>query len=128
MSGDNQVLREDELIEVVEFALPRDWKNWLLMQVHKDTDKYLYKLVKFCERLDTAKDVYYDQGESSHQNKKLSSLVLETKNPSWIAQGKTRLQNPWKRKQKTNNKNNNKPTCTLHGPGNIMNSCKVIQD
>ena len=57
--------------------------------------------------------------------KKLSSPLFDTKNLSQLTQDQTRLQNPWKRKQK--NKNNNNPTCPLHGPGHDMNPCKVIQ-
>ena len=43
--GANQVLPEDDLLELVEFALPCEWQKHLIVQIYKDSVKGLYKLL-----------------------------------------------------------------------------------
>ena len=83
------------------------------------------ELVKFCERLETAEELFQTQGEVNHQNKNSSSPANATN----LAQrkGSYEAANP-SDEDANKNKNQKKksPVCPLHGPGHDMNSCKVM--
>ena len=73
-----------KLIDIMEFALPRKCQKQLLVQGYESTGKDLYELSELCERLETAKEIYDNQGELTCHNKKLSSYVLGSNKPSRI--------------------------------------------
>ena len=80
----HQGLPEDDLIDIVYFALPCEWQKQLLVQDYESSGKDLYEIFELCERLDTAKDIYDNQGERKKHNKNLYSPKLDTNNPSWL--------------------------------------------
>ena len=57
----NQGLTEDEILDILEFALPCEWKKHLLVQGYESTGKDLYELSEFCEILEIDKYIYNNQ-------------------------------------------------------------------
>ena len=53
--GSGQRLPEDEILELVEFSLPKEWQKELIIQGFYSTTKGLTELVKFCKHLETVK-------------------------------------------------------------------------
>lgn len=49
--GKNQRLTEDEIIDIMDYSLPRDFQRQLLVQGFDSGGKDLCKLVEFCEHL-----------------------------------------------------------------------------
>ena len=81
----NQGLPKYEIIHIVEFALPHKWKKKLLVQEFDSEGKNLTELIEFCKRLETAKDIYYYNGEEKQHNKKLNRMVNAKNKPCWLA-------------------------------------------
>ena len=46
--GANKGLPEYDLIEIMEFALPREWQKQMPAKGYKATVKYIYTLAEFC--------------------------------------------------------------------------------
>ena len=121
--GNNQGLPGDYIIEFMEYSLPCEWQKQLLVQGFDSSTKKLYELIDFCNHMETAEEIYYGNGELTHHDKKTkqSSSRNQSVNPDSKGSNQTA-------KTSEEDAKKNQPTCTLHGPGNIMNSCKVIQD
>ena len=62
-------LPEDDILELVEFSLPKEWKKELIIQGHESATQGLTELVEFCDLLKTAEEIFQTQGEVNHQNK-----------------------------------------------------------
>ena len=91
-------LPEDDILELAEFSLPKEWKKELIIQGHESTTQGLTELVEFCDLLKTAEEIFQTQGEVNHQNKKPSSPVNATNSPSRRrAKGHARPRTPQKR-------------------------------
>ena len=67
--GEGQHLPEDNILELVEFSLPKDWKKELIIQGFDSETQGLTELFKFYERLETAEEIFQTQGEGNHQEK-----------------------------------------------------------
>ena len=65
-----QCLPEDEILELVEFSLLKEWQKEVIIQGLYSTTQGLTELVKFCERLETAEEILKTQGEGNQQNRK----------------------------------------------------------
>ena len=72
---EGQRLPEDESLELVEFSLLNYWQKELIIQVFDSETQGLTDLVNFCERLETAEEIFQTQGEVNHQNKKTKQSV-----------------------------------------------------
>ena len=56
--GAGQRLLEDKILKLVEFSLPKDWKKELIIQGFDSAIQGLTKIVKFCEHLETAEEIF----------------------------------------------------------------------
>ena len=65
-----QRLPGDEILNLVKFSIPKEWKKELVIQDFDSATQGLTGLVEFCERLKTAEESFQTQGEGNHQNKK----------------------------------------------------------
>ena len=65
-----QRLPEYDILELVEFSLPKKWQKELIIQGFDSVTQGLTELVKFCERLETAEEILKTQGEGNQQNRK----------------------------------------------------------
>ena len=68
--GAGQHIPEENILKLVEFSLPKEWQKELIIQGFDSSTKGLAELVEFCERLETAEEIFQTQGEGNHQNKK----------------------------------------------------------
>ena len=67
--GAGKRLLDDNVIELVEFSLPKEWQKQLIIQVFDSASQGLTELVKFWEHLETAEGFFHTQGEGNYQNK-----------------------------------------------------------
>ena len=72
---EGQRLPEDDILELVEISLLNEWQKELIIQVFDSATQGLTDIVKFCERLETAEEIFQTQGEVNHQNKKTKQSV-----------------------------------------------------
>ena len=98
---------EDELKEIVEFAIPNEWKKQMKLQQFKVLDKTLNQLVEFCKHM--------EEFELLHPDKQ-SKKTKENKHDS---------NNPTKRKRASKSTSNEK-FCMFHGPGHSSEECKKL--
>ena len=96
--GAGQLLPEDDILELVEFSLPKECQKELTIQGFDSVTQSLVELVEFCERLKTTEEIFLMQDEGNHQNKKTISLMNATNQSSRRrAKGPTRPRTPRKR-------------------------------
>ena len=118
--GSRGKLDDDELIEIIEFGLPRSWRNKFIEHNFDASQKTIIELVEFCERLEALKDV-------EKTLKSPSGDPSTGKTDSRTGGSKSANKN----KNKKNHKRNHSSPggCDLHGPncGHDNNSCKVLK-
>ena len=85
--GAGQHLPEEEILELVEFSLPKEWQKELIIQGFDSTTQGLTDLVELCESLETAEEIFQTHGEGNHQNKKLKQSG-ERHQPAMLAESK----------------------------------------
>ena len=61
--GAGQRLPEDEILKLVEFSLPKEWKKELIIQGFDSATQGLTKIVEFCECLEKAEEIFQMQDE-----------------------------------------------------------------
>ena len=61
---------EDKILEQIEFSLKKEREMEFIIQGFEYTNRGLLKLVKFCDCLETAEEIFQKQGEEIYQNKK----------------------------------------------------------
>ena len=64
-----QGLLDDEILQLVEFLLPREWQKEFIIKGFDSATQSLTELVELCERLETANEIFHTQGEGRYQNK-----------------------------------------------------------
>ena len=131
--ANNQGLPEDEVIELIEFALPREWQRQMLVQGFDPASKSIQDLVDFCERLEIAEEIYSEVGISRPGENHTLTKKAKTgdRNPPAMSarqKGAYQPAHPAKAGANKPNYNKTKPICPLHGPGHDANSCKVLQN
>ena len=67
--GAVQRLPEDDILELVDFSLPKEWQKELIFKGFDSATQGLTKLVDFCDRLKTAEENFQTQGEGNHPKK-----------------------------------------------------------
>ena len=105
-----QRLDDDEILDLLEFGVPRSWQNQMTLQgfdPQSDPSKKVIDFVKFCERIENS-----TQEMNNNKN-----------NP--IQNGSSKRNGEKKRKLK--NYIGEIPTCILHGEGHSTEECKTIQ-
>ena len=70
-----QPLPKDEIFELVQFSIPKEWEKEIIIQGFDSKTQGLTDIVKSCERLETSKEIFQTQGEVNHQNKKTKQSV-----------------------------------------------------
>ena len=78
-----QPLPKDEIFELVQFSIPKEWEKEIIIQGFDSKTQGLTELVNFCEHLKTAEEIFQKHGEGHHKNKKTSTPVHATNPPSW---------------------------------------------
>ena len=69
--GAGQHIPEENILKLVEFSLPKEWQKELIIQGFDCSTQDPTDLVEFCERLETAEEIFQTQGEGNHQNQKI---------------------------------------------------------
>ena len=62
----NQELPEDEIILILESAIPSKWQQQMVLQGFEVVDKTIQEFIEFCERLEFSEQVY----DSTHAGQK----------------------------------------------------------
>ena len=89
--GAGQRLTVDEILDILQFSLPREWQKELIVQRFYFATQVLTELVDFCERLKTSEEIFQTQVELNHQNKNPIIPMNATNLPSWRrSKGQTR--------------------------------------
>ena len=90
----NPGLTGNKILDTVEFLLPMECQKELIIQGFDSATQGLTELVKFCERLETVKELFQMYSYEQNQNKKPISPVSATNMPSkYRSKGQTRPQN-----------------------------------
>ena len=126
--GRNQGLAEYNILELVEFALLREFQEQLLRQDFYPSSKSLNNIVEFCERLYITEEIFNERGDGSHPPKKPIIPVQATHKVLLSGKGPYQAAKPSEEDAKTKfkNKSNSKIICPLRVPVNDMNFCKVM--
>ena len=56
--GAGQRLPEDDILDLVEFSLLKEWQKKLIIQGFKSANQGLTDLVEFCDCLKTAEEIF----------------------------------------------------------------------
>ena len=126
--GEGQRVPYDEILNMVEFSLLKKWQKELIIQGFDSANQCLMDIFEFCERLETAEKIFQMQGEGNHQTKKTKQSG-ERHQSAKLAQNKGSNRSANQLEKDANKKKKKKKkslVCPMHGPGNYMNSCKVI--
>ena len=112
--GADQALPEEEILDLLEFGIPRAWQNQFIIQGFDPQANSVNDFVQFCERL-----------ESTESTDSVSQATILRKRPRDVKSDKP----SGSKKQKHGLKNfqGEIPTCLLHGPGHSTESRKVLQ-
>ena len=105
---ENQLLPQDEIMDILEFAIPNAWKNQATLQGIDILSNTPQELVEFCERLELVEDIEESKNERKSSKKSSSS--------------KHEKEDSRKRKSETSTK-----VCLLHGPGHSTDECRTLQ-
>ena len=102
---DSSKLSEDEIKEILEFAIPNRWKKQMTLQRFHVYTKTLPQVVEFCKDMED----------------------YEKQNPDENPSAKTEVSKTGTTSTKRKRKLDNLPVCIIHGPGHATEDCKKIQ-
>ena len=108
--GANQELPDDEVLEILEFGIPRRWKKEMITQNFDPQAHTINDFVQFCERMESTEEYETKQPNAESNNKKRKSTDRHDK----------------KRSESTGP---GEKYCMLHGRGNhSTDECKTLQN
>jgi len=124
----NGRMGEDELLDILEFAIPMAWQKEMAKQGFVPMDESITAFTEFCERLEFTEDNYQEVRSTKDSNN-------GTKSNAGSKNGDKRHDAKSHGKSAARGKNNNKRKsnedelwCPLHEVnGHDLNSCKVMQ-
>ena len=113
-NGAAQVLPEDEIILILESAIPNKWQQQMVLQGFEVVDKTIQEFIEFCERLEFSEQVY----DSTHTGQKAN-----VKNDNKTTSGSKASAGSSNKKRKTDY------FCLYHGHNTSHNTddCKVLK-
>ena len=116
--ANGQGMANDELLELLEFAVPNKWQKQFTLQGFNPSEQTPQAFVEFCERLETTEDIYTsthvaDNGTRSKGNLKSPNPDSGSKwTPKTTSGGTKRKEDKW---------------CPLHETSlHDMSECKVL--
>ena len=122
--GTNQTLVDDDLMEVLEFAIPNTWQSTMVVQGFTPSEHSTSELVDFCERLEFIENLTPtngNKGKSSQPDPKGSNKKDHKRGGKSFE--KASGHNQPNKRQKT------KGYCPLHDTDtHDMSECKVMQN
>ena len=74
-SGADKGLPEDNILELLEFALLFEWQHHLLLKGLDPDTMIMNDIIKFCERLETSSYIFNYKGNASHPKNPISPLL-----------------------------------------------------
>ena len=82
--GITQGLPDNEIINLVDFLLPKEWQKELIIQGFESMTQGLTELIKFCKHLETSGEYFQMQGEGQQPKKfRQSGEYHQSSNPSY---------------------------------------------
>ena len=81
--GAGHRLLEENILKLVDFSLPKEWKKELITQGLESATQGLTELVKFCEHLETAEETFQMQGEKTKQSGELHQYAKSAQSKRW---------------------------------------------
>ena len=107
---DNQELDEDEIIDIVEHAIPHSWQDNIVLQGYDPDESTLADLVDFCERHE-----FIEASRNNNAKSKGNTSGDSDKKPA----ARNTNSKPW---------NKNGKYCALHQTyGHSTDECKVVK-
>jgi hypothetical protein len=119
----NQALADDELIEILEFAIPKTWQKQMIKQNFDPQANTIAAFVQFCERMESTEELENStpKGESSKGNYHKSKS--EEKKKKYSSSSKN------KRGSDERSGSDNKKYCMLHGLGShTTDDCLTLKN
>ena len=58
--GRNQRFPKDDILGLVEFALPCEWQKHLIIQEFDSAGKSFKEIVEFCKHIETTEEIFND--------------------------------------------------------------------
>ena len=114
-------LPDDELADIIEAGIPNSWQKAMLLHNFDVADKSTDELVEFCERLETAEEIY---GGTHHPNKK---RTRSNGNPKDAKKNGSKHSAKYKSHFNKKNRHDDDKDCPLHKDGtHTQQECKVL--
>lgn len=124
-----QCMAEDEILDILEHAIPSSWQNAMTLQGFNPQDHTVDEFVEFCERLEFTEDVY-EQAHSGKSDKKKNGTKSNS-NPSDGAptgQKSGAKSTDGGNKKRKFERGNSSKCCDLHETfGHSTSECKIVQ-
>ena len=131
--GVEQSLPADELLDILEFALPNTWQKLLIehgIDLLKGTPDFgLRELASFCERKELTESMEKHLGPRGKNSESVhTEPTLASKSSGTGAQNKNKNKIYKKRDNKRKSEERSEKYCPLHNSyGHDSNDCKVLQ-
>ena len=113
--GDDQMLAEDDLAEILEFGIPNSWQKAMVLQGFNTIERSVTDIVEFCERLEFTEQLSNDlNGKNSRTDS---------------SSGKKNRKSGEKTSKEASNKGKHQQDryCPLHNTnGHDISECKVF--
>ena len=115
-------LADDELADIIEAGIPNSWQKAMLLHNFDVADKSTDELVEFCERLETAEEIY---GETHTPNKK---RTRSNGNPRDTAKNGSKHSAKNKNRFSKKKRHEDDEDCPLHKDGtHTQQDCRVLK-
>lgn len=126
--GPQQQLADDDLSEILEFAVPNSWNRTMVLQGFNASEKTTTEIVEFCERLEFTESLPGGRANNNNGNNNGKNFHTDSKSGSKHRQGDGKSSS---REASNNNKNKRKSDtqkyCPLHDThGHDISECKVL--
>ena len=121
----NQALREDEVLDLLEFGVPSTWQKEFWRQGYDPISKSISEFTDFCERLEFTKDLH--DSVRGGKRKRLRTKDDQKASENADSKRKSTAESSRKRSRTSTGNSTGSKWCEYHQTsGHDTNECKVI--
>ena len=131
-ASEDDALKEEELVDIIDAGLPKAWTHQMLVQDFDPAEHSLHDLIDFCERLQTAEQIYENSNKSSNKGQKASRDGKSGDNEGGersAKRGSSNYENNSRKKRRGQDGSRTGKWCTLHEvDSHNTGECKALLD